>query len=301
VAPAPAPVAPTPADIRARLVEAERVYTVAAGTLPAAIRQPWAANEPAPVAGTIHVVYAPLHGMAAFPVGGAAAADQRATQIEQQAATYRAYCAAVLPDLQRACAQRTAYLPQLSAADLLLFTQLCTAVEQGTDTVAQTQQRCTQFIEAARVSSVLDSDGLYALMAANPVQAQQLVSRYFAQGRLRIGKWRIGYASEFDSKTNAFGAEWTLAARDGALKDIADQWVFHTHAICDPALNFTISRAMGASHIKRAQDAMVLGVSINFVDDAEFSRVERDADTQKSFTSWVRRSGAEALRNTRKR
>ena len=298
---APAPAAPTPADIRARLRAAEGMYSAAARTLPAAIRQPWATNDPAPVANRIHVVYAPLHGLAAFPHGRAALADQDATTIEQQAATYRDYCAAVLPDLQRACAQRAAYLPELTVADTLLFTQLCAAVELGTEMVAQTRLRCSQFIEAARASSVLDSDGLYALMVGNPVRAQQLVTQYFAQGRVRIGKWRIGYASEFDANTNAFGAEWTLRAPNGELKDIADQWVFHTHAICDPALNFTISRAMGASHIKRAQDAMALGVSINFVDDAEFSRVEKDTDTQRSFTSWVRRDGAHALRNTKKR
>jgi hypothetical protein len=238
----------------------------------------------------------------AFPPGPlAVAAGNGAIAIEQQAMTYRDYCAAVLPDLQLACAERTAYLPQLTPPDTQLFTQLCTAVEQGNDTVAQTRLRCTQFIDAARGSSGRDSDALHALMLANPGQAQQLVSRYFAHGRLRIGKWRTGYATEFDAKTNAFGAEWTLRAPDPALQDIADNWVFHTHAICDRALNFTISRAMGASHIKRAEDAYALGMSINFVNDAEFSRAENDEATKKSFESWVRRTGAEALRNANKR
>jgi len=294
-------VAPTPAQISERLLAAEAVYNRAAQTLPGEIREPWQAPEPAPVEAELRGVYAPLRGLEAFPDGDAEAADERATRIEGLAEAYRTYCRDVLPHLRDACAERMAYRSQLTDADARLFEDLCSSVEQGTETLEDTRIRCRVFIQAVRASSARDSDGLHALMVASPVQARKLVSAYFAQGRLRIGRWRDGYASKHDASRGAFGAEWILSAPDPALGDIARHWVFHTHAVSDAALNFTISRAMGASHIKRQQDALASGVSISFVDDAEFSRVENDEATRKSFESWVRRTGAEALRNTKKR
>src|SRR6185312_15026980 len=102
------------------------------------------------------------------------------------------------------------------------------------------------FMAGVQVSSAQTSDGLHAMMMGpgnSRARAEALVARYFAEGRLKINKWRIGYASAYDAKRLRFGAEWTLRAPDARLKDIADKWVFHTHAEADEARNFTISRA----------------------------------------------------------
>ena len=199
---------------------------------------------------------------------------------------------------------RTAYRTALTGLSTGLLTTLSLQLEQGTHTAVQTRLVCEQFLEQARVDSACTSDGLQAMMLAGGAETQQaqgLVKQYFAGGRLRINKWRVGYASGFDAKAGAFGAEWTLRAPDARLKSIADNWVFHTHATADPAGNITISRTQGASHIKPIALAHGQGTSLDFVDEAEFSRAEADQDTQRSFAGWVKRGGWESLRNQNKR
>lgn len=294
---------PTPAQVKDRLVEAEEICEAAVASLPNAIKDPWPQQETVFVLNTVRPAVALVHGLAAFPNDDAALTSMtQAAQIETQAEAYRDYCAAIESALETTCDVRQAYQDHLTVPTATLFTNICTAVRAGNQSADQTRTACRAFNAAAQADSAMTSDGLYALMQANRGRAERLVAEYFARKRLRINKWRIGYATEnYDWKSGAFGAEWTLRTGERELKDIADKWVFHTHAKADVAGNIEISRTPGASHIKRKVDALVLGVSLNFVDDAEFKRIEKDKASNKAFNGWVRRTGGVALLNSKKR
>jgi len=268
--------------------------------LPKPVRKTW--DEPDFIDNEINILFASIQRLEAFASDDDARTKDRETKVlEQKATDYTGYCNILKTDLEGACEYRKLYLKQLSDDDKESFNQICGWMKSYDQTREDIQRACLAFINGVRTSSAKTSDQLYAIMKDSMSNAESLVDQYFKEGRLRIGKWRIGYASEFDSKSKAFGAEWTLSARDPGLRDVADQWVFHTHAVCDEALNFTIKRDMGASHIKRAVDQTALGVSINFVNDTEFSRVENDSKSQKGFKSWVWRTGSESLVNKKKR
>ena len=303
--PLAAPVLGDPAAMRQRIVSAETALTNAAATLPARLRQTWQQDEPACVEARLRPAFALLAHLVAFPDAAASAnAEARTAEIERNAASYRNYCAELVPDLRQVCELEAAYRTDLTAASTAHVGAISQHLEGGIHTAAETRQVCNQFLTQARLDSARTSAGLQAMMVAGgpqKAQAERLVAAYFAHGRLKIGRWRVGYASGFDSKTGAFGAEWTLSSREAELQSIAANWVFHTHATCDPAGNFTVSRVQGASHIKPIALAHGAGTSLNFVDQREFAHAENDEDTKKSFASWVTRGGWAALRNQNKR
>jgi hypothetical protein len=296
--------AQTPATILARLLAAERVFTEAARLLPRQVTNRWPQpGEPSFLEARLRPVYRNLHGRQAFAdANEAQTAGADATDSEQRAREYDDYCTAIRPHLERMCDVRDKYLQHLAPEDVARFAAVCSDVAAGTPAdVARTRQACNSFVQLVAAKS---SDGLYQLMTTpgSRPTAARLVGRYFADKRLRIGNWRAGFASEFDRKRLKFGAELTLRAPDPLLRDIAENWVFHTHAQSDESREtFTISRAQDASHIKRIEDRLETGLSLSFVDEAEFARAERDDDVAKSFRSWVRRTAGEALRNVDKR
>ena len=298
--PSPTPQAlPTPKALGDRLLAAISVMTTAAQRLPAETRGAWQSDEPSYIESTIYGVYARVRNVETLSNADAAQIDASTIQIEQAADDYASFCADLISNLAKICEHRKIYRDHIAPLQGS-FDTISQHLERGpgAQTAAQVQQLCAAYLEQLRQSTVQTSAQLNALMLANKGRAEKLVSGYFATGRLKINKWRTGYATRFDPKAREFGAEWTLKAPDRDLRDIATNWVFHTHAKCDQAMNVTISRQHGASHIKPLA-ALHGANSLNFVHEAEFSRAETEA--QSAFAKWAYRDGFATLMNANKR
>jgi hypothetical protein len=299
-------------DLRRRLVKVDDQLIGAAARLPDRVRRPWeGAREPDAVEDRVRPAIERLR-----TVGGGRFGDWReATEAEQRTAElvrfgdeYADYCDEIRAELKLPFQYLTSYY----AADPDHAASLDPELTERIDDACRSIQRMAAPAEVIRTFRQLVPDVQQVTAVTSKDlrnergTAQGRVQHYFELGRLRIGHNRSFYASSFDAPAGSFGGEWALVTADPYLKDLAKDWVYHTHcrAIGDTSTHvytgFTITRAVGASHIKQRADAKATGVSVTVDYPPEFDRIEqRD---RECFLDWLNTAdGYHAIRKRRRK